>query len=378
MLINDIYESRKYPEKNSKESVYDFLLRHANDPSMYVHMSSVPKVGINPKSAKRHSHDTPVGIFAFHLQTFISDIKLAKERGLSPALIFPYYGGSYWFILKGKQPYQNTLASYSDTDLHTDIAALKRIYDPELVDQSLSIAHTNENYFESPIGRLWGLTKAIAIGGTSELSHQQYPDALKWNRMLRKLGHHEFHDEGTGWIHGAEDTQSLFLDTSAFEIADMQQVYTKQLSTTIGNETYVGGRLPKHIELTSLNSTELMNIDTSNPANKKVQHITVKSVRNLNDITRLSSIFKNATISIDRIVVNRISELPRDGLPKKLAINELLFSPDFPTLPSEIEKLEKISDQVNTFGYPMAMDLENNAYYWKRFPDHLKTKIKGF
>ncbi len=376
MLINDLYESRKNPDVNTKESIYDFLLKHADDPNAYIHMSHVDKVGINPKSAKRHGHDTPVGIFAFHLGTFKKDILHAQQHGLSKALIFPYYGGSYWFILSGTEPHRDTKTVYTESDLKHDVDALSDMFDPELVKQSLSIAHTNENYVNAPIGKLWGMTKAIAIGGTSELSHQQYPDALKWNRMLRRLGHHAFHDMGDGWIHGAESSQSLFLDTTAFEIIDAKQVDTHQKETTIDRQTYVGGRLPKVINMISLNSTELMNIDTDNPANQRVQEINIQSIRDINDLSRLSNIFKNANITIDKVTIRDINSLPRLGLPPKVSINTLVFD-DFPTLPSELGKLSSISSRVKTFGYPSHTGLEDNVYLWDRIPSHLQSKIKG-
>lgn len=348
MKINDLYEARKNPDLNVKESFYDFLLKYADDPSMFLHTTDVEKVGINPKTAKKSGHDTPAGIFTFQISALKKRIEMAKEQKLSPALFLDYYGGDHAFVLQSNESFVDTLKSYTDDDLKKDVKKLKEIYDDELVDQSLSIAHTNENYVDSPIGKLWGMTKAIAIGGTSELSHQQYPDAMKWNTILRKIGHKSFHDTGHGWIHGYEGAQSLFLTTKAFTVVDHMVIKRKQKEIKIGGQEYKGGRLPKVLTLDKIDELELMNIDRDNPEISKVKEINVGKTNSIHDLTRLSGVFKNAKINVNYFLIKKVDDLSK--LSGSVNVDNLLIA-EFPMLPTEIKKLEQYHHLVNNVLY---------------------------
>lgn len=348
MKIIDLYEARRNPDLNEKESFYDFLLKYADDPSMFLHTTDVEKVGINPKTAKKSGHDTPAGIFTFQISALKQRIEMAKEQKLSPALFLDYYGGNHAFVLQSNEPFTDTLKTYTEDDLQNDVEKLKEIYDDELVDKSLSIAPSNENYVDSPIGKLWGMTKAIAIGGTSELSHQQYPDALKWNTILRKIGHTSFHDTGQGWIHGYESAQSLFLTTKAFTVVDHMVIKRKQKEIKIGGQEYKGGRLPKTISLEKIDELELMNIDRDNPEISKVKEISVGKTNSIHDLTRLSSVFRNAKINVNYLLVKSVDDLTK--LNDEVNVKNLLVA-EFPMLPSEIKKLEQYHHLVNNILY---------------------------
>lgn len=347
MKIVDLSEERKNPEQNPKESVIDFILKYADEDDTYIHTTSVPKVGLNPKSAKRSNQDTPVGVYAYHLKTYKKLLLDAKKNDLRLSFVLPFVGGDNIFILRGNEPYQDTLESYSKSQLETDLQILKSKHGEQLVDDSLAIAHTNENYVNAPIGDIWAVTKAMAIGGTSELSHHQAPDALQWNILLREIGMTTIHDRGYGFIHNFEQSQSLFLTTSTFKVVDHMKSDRKQLIIKIDGNEYKGGRLPTVLNISRIDPTEMANISTKNPTLKKVREVNVRSVRNVSDAKVLTRMFPNATITIEQLEVERIDALEKLGT---IEIGTIIFQ-RFPVMPTEIKALEAIVGNLGTIKY---------------------------
>ena len=360
MKINDILvEKRRNPEQNPKENVYDFLLKYSNDESMFLHTTSVEKVGVNPRRAKHSSDDTPSGVYTYQLKSIVSNLKLGKENNQTVSLALPYYGGPEFYVLKATVPVEDTYKNYTKDDLERDISKLKEKYPDEKIDKFLSIAPSNENFVDAPIGYLWGVTKAIAIGDTSELSHQQYPDPVKWNAVLRYLGHDVLVDTGYGWIHAAENTQALFLDSSSYEIVDHMKVRRKQETFTIGGKEYKGGRLPKELYLKSIGDTEISNLNVS-AETKKVRSVTIGRTDRLSSAKSLVRIFPNAEIRIERLMTPDIRKListSSDDVINYIRIDHLVFTEEFPVLPTHISMLEKIKHIPNSIEYTdMAID----------------------
>lgn len=346
MKIDDLYEARRNPEMNTKRDIYDILLEYAEDDNAFLHTSSVGKVGINPRTAMRSSDDTPAGIYAFHLKTIKPYLEQGRDSNMSLGQSLPFYGGNHLFILRANDGYTDTLQSYTQGDLEADIDTLKGLYGADTINAYRGFADTNENYVNAPIGIIWAITKTIAIGGTSELSHQQYPDPMKWNSVLRKLGFKALHDKGYGWIHAAESTQSLFLDGTSYEVIDHHIINRKQTTTKIDGKEYVGGRLPKVLNLTSLDDTELTNIDR-NQYTSKVQQINIRRINRPSSIRQLRSLFPKAKI----VVQEYIAQDATPTIPEGIHIEALVFSQEFPYLPSQIRHLETIHHSVDTIKY---------------------------
>lgn len=385
MKVSDlIYEARRNPEQNPKINILDKLIEYADDPSMFIHTTSVDKVGINPKTARSTSDDTPAGIFAFHLATYKSQLIKAKENGWSLTFVFPFVGGDNVFVLKSNEPYVDTLKNYSDSDLKVDIEKLKEKYGETLVSKSLSIASSNENYVKSPIGDLWGMTKAIAIGGTSELSHQQYPNPMKWHNILRYLGFETLNDSGYGWLHGAESAQTLFLTVKAFTVVDKLVRNRKQKTYTIGRKEYVGGRLPKHLVLDNIDSTELANIERDETT-KKVQTITIPKMtfQNISGIPSLQATFPNSSIIIDEFIgdvamFERLSDRVVDFF-KKLNINKFIFSRTFPGFPRDLKTLATMTTNTKSIMYTDGTTMPyRDKIEVDKLPDEIKTKLQPY
>lgn len=305
MRINDLLEKRKNPEQNPKESIYDFILKHSDNPNAYLHTSNVQKVGINPKS--HGSHDSPIGIYCYKLSHIKKNVEDAKENNLSVGHFIPYIGGHEFFILETKQTYpDDTLANYSQSDLKKDIEILKQKFniDDDEIDALFKAAQTNRNFVNHPIGYMWGITKSIVSDYNKNLdSFANYPDLKKWNSLMRTLGFEVINDPGYGLIHNAEKQQSLILSKEYFDIADHMTMNKKQSKITIGGTTYTGGRIPKNLEISRVDDTEIANLpERDDPAMKKVKTITItgtlKSIRDLMDL-------RNHFPRVEKIVVNR-------------------------------------------------------------------------
>lgn len=79
-----IYEKRKNPSQNPKESVIDKLYDYAQGNDYFVSFRSINKLGINPSS----KYDTPNGIYGYRL----GDFEQSLETESKIKIIFPFTG----------------------------------------------------------------------------------------------------------------------------------------------------------------------------------------------------------------------------------------------------------------------------------------------
>lgn len=353
-IFDIISEKRKNPEQNTKESVYDFILKYADDENTFLHTTSIEKVGINPNTATRTSDDTPAGIYTFQIKSIKHYIEQAKEMNKSLGWVLPYYGGDNAYILKSREPLRDMIRDYSNDDLYNDIEKLKTKFDSKRIDKFFRIAPTNENFINAPVGYLWGITKAIAVGDPSELSHQQYPDPMVWNKVLRFLGHSTLVDEGYGWIHAAESNQALFLDSSQYDIIDHMKVSRKQNTITIGGNEYKGGRLPKEIHLKRIDDTEISNVGKTTEA-EKVKLVTIERVDNVSNVMGVKRVFPNADVIVKNIYTPDMRKLLSSTMIQRVIENikivNLIFTNEFPVLPTHIAMLDDIEDYIENIRY---------------------------
>jgi hypothetical protein len=275
MHLHELLERRRNPDRNPRESAVEFVRKYKDDPTMYLHMAPVLKVGIYPRSSS--SLDSPAGIYAYRLMDIWED-SIERwntgeyHRGLS---FLPYNGGDHLFILKSDID-PDFPSHFTEADLAESIERLKTLYgiSDTYIERLRSAARTNLNFQDCPAGYLWGMTKAL-VGGVSEFDRYTTVDTMKWNIMLRKLGFVGFNDSGFGVIHGAEPGQALFLTTQAFTVVDHMLQQRKQV-VTIGDKTYIGGRVPKHLHLTGIPNVLFLNNTPQDFA--KVQTWTVDSI----------------------------------------------------------------------------------------------------
>lgn len=230
-----IDELRRRPEASTRLTAFQFLEQYKDDPNAYLHTTDVEKVGIHPRTG---GHDAPMGIYAFRLQDIWHHIEFGNQHGWDVAKSLPYYGGPNFFILKADIPI-DFVEDYNEEDLKRDIMKLKQLFklDDNEAKRLLRAAKTNPNFVDNPAGYLWGMTKAIAAGGISEFDQYTPTNEKRWALILRKLGYSAFNDPGYGFIHGAEGSQALFLDKSAFEVVDYYKLHRKK-QIQIGDKVF--------------------------------------------------------------------------------------------------------------------------------------------
>lgn len=274
MKITDLFlEYRRNPESNPKESVYQFLSRYKDDPHAYLHTTMVMKVGVYPKTTS--SHDSPAGIYAYRLMDIWEDsIERWNTGNYKRGIEFlPYHGGDQLFILHSDIDIDFP-GHYTEENLAEDSEKLKRLYrlDDKSIAQLRRSAETNQNFRDCPAGYLWGMTKAlVGFGGpVSEFDRYTSVNTKRWNQLLRKLGYVGFNDPGYGLIHGAEDSQALFLTTRAFQVIDHFSNNRRQRKVEIAGKTYIGGRLPDHLEMNGIPNTLFYNYQPADFAGVKL------------------------------------------------------------------------------------------------------------
>lgn len=255
MRYNELFEARRNPVQNPRMNEVEFVAQYKDRPNIYLHTTSVEKVGIYPKSSD--SHDSPTGIYAYRIADIYED-DIARwnnekyNRGLSH---LSYHGGDHLYILRSDISI-NFPKDYTEDDLQRDTAKLAELYQlqPNDIARLRRAARTNPNFRDMPAGYLWGMTKALAAGGLSELDEYTSVDCKRWNGVLRALGYTGFNDPGYGLIHGTESSQALFLTTQAFTVIDHMQKNQKQKEIKIADKVYKGGRMPRDLVMKGFDS----------------------------------------------------------------------------------------------------------------------------
>lgn len=335
-------ERRRNPEQNPRETLMAFLSQYKDNPKMYLHTTSLPKVGIYPKSSS--SHDSPAGIYAYRLvDIWERDIERWNtgeyQRGLE---FLAYRGGDHLFILESDID-PDFPGDYTNDDLDRDINNMKRLYglSDQRIQRLRATARTNQNFRDCPAGYFWGMTKAL-VAGVSEFDEYTPVDTKRWNGLLRKLGYVGFNDPGMGVIHGAEGTQALFLSTSAFRIADYMLANRRQKMVTIGDQKYKGGHLPRNLVMRGIPNTLFYNYEPADFA--KVRSWTVEGME-LRDLpTFMRFVPWNGVGIVKRIVMGTAANSSYEHgevrrffqkyptLPKNIKVEDLHVGGQFPVL----------------------------------------------
>ena len=302
MKLHDLLERRRNPDLNPRFSAVEFLRQYKDNPKMYLHTTSIPKVGIYPNSTA--SHDSPAGIYAYRLMDIWDDTierwnTGEHKRGLE---FLPYHGGDYLFVLESDID-PDFPHDYSEQDLAAAIVKLKKLYgfSDERIAKLMAAARTNLNFRDCPAGYLWGMTKALMAGGISEFDEYTPVDTIRWNGLLRKLGYVGFNDPGMGLIHGAEASQALFLVTSAFRVVDQMLQNRKQRVIAIGDQKYKGGRLPKNLVMNGIPNTLFHNYHPADFASVRTWTVGGMGLDNLSTFIRF--VPWNAQGIIKRLVI---------------------------------------------------------------------------
>ena len=329
MDLHDLLERRRNPEQNPRISAVEFLRQYKDNPKMYLHTTNLQKVGIYPRSTD--GHDSPAGIYAYRLMDIWEDTierfnTGEYKRGLE---FLPYHGGDHLFVLESDID-PDFPHDYSEQNLAADIVKLKKLYgfSDERIAKLKAAARTNLNFRDCPAGYLWGMTKALMAGGISEFDEYTPVDTIRWNGLLRKLGHVGFNDPGMGLIHGAEPSQAVFLTVTAFRIVDHMLKNRRQRVVDVGDQKYKGGRLPKNLVMQGIPNTLFHNYKPADFASVRTWTVAGMGLDNLSTFMRF--VPWNATGIVERLVIGTAANESYElGYVKR-------FFAKYPTLPKNI------------------------------------------
>lgn len=206
--------------------VKDDILKYVNDkstPDYYFTMTSINKVGINPRSP----YDTPIGIYTYPLNSkyykmLIGD-SLPFVSEASHCTILKLIDSGLLVVSDKKT--LGRLTEKQNDDLKKK--ATQILY-PDISEQEMN--DCIESADVSNIHRLKNFDAQL-FGFTYILTKEQGPVA--WNSLLRKLGFNVVQDPGYGIIHPSEPEQCVFLNKNACKIIESFNTATIRRDTSL-------------------------------------------------------------------------------------------------------------------------------------------------
>ena len=221
MLVeNFLFEGPTVPNKRKKEFFENFQKKYtSNDFSYHITFTQVDKVGINPQS----QYGTPLAVCAYPLTKEI--FSQFKTNSL------PFAGGSpYVSVLKVKTP---NFYLVSDPYIHE---LFKKFVDnPNDIITLLKKNGYNENDYLDQYGGLKDFDKANLTARSNRgtpiktstfwnylrlFCRSQKKPSVVWNKILQSLGIDALCDEGFGFLHPAEPSQTMFFKPGSYEVIE--------------------------------------------------------------------------------------------------------------------------------------------------------------
>lgn len=207
-----IKEMRRNPEQNPRENVKEKLKTLAQDTSVFVSYTQLPKLGINPNSS---NISTPAGVFAYPLHLIWSDIENDLTNVPWP------FKPQYMYIFRSTTPIMN-VRNFNSKDLK---AAIRRLHGITGWFKKIpySSDEPGEPGFLSSFHAIMEYTKKMALQVQNRAGIRSHPKtyAFTWNRLMKKAtGYDSFVDPGFGIIHSHEPTQAMFLNPSKLQVID--------------------------------------------------------------------------------------------------------------------------------------------------------------
>lgn len=221
-----LLEARKNPEQNPQVSVYEHLLKYKDNPNVYISMTMIPKLGLNPLSR----WNTPLGIYCYPLKEAWVGYRIDKIKSLKD---LPFVADSpYVQVLEwnGKGTFID-VADYTEQDLKKDIRKLWNIYEesPDFI--SIAVEEARDAYKDGsedaiPARIFFKICTTLSGKETGSVEKEIWHDrknkeirevsfnkgGRKWNSLLRQLGYAGFSDkQGLGVIHRNEPMQAFFI-----------------------------------------------------------------------------------------------------------------------------------------------------------------------
>jgi len=170
-------------------------------PQYYVYMSSINKIGINPK----FSYGNPIGIYSYILdeETFY-DITIGNQEFATDR--------PYMFVIRPREG-ANILYTSEDMTFEEMKEYEKKILkflDNKKYSLDDIISLGVQSRYKFNLGKLWNVMRSVT------------KDVIQWRKLLKYLEIDAIiDDDGTGMLHPSEQKQAWFSDVNSFEIVDV-------------------------------------------------------------------------------------------------------------------------------------------------------------
>ena len=249
-------DARRNPEQNPKVSVNqaiqdaldstDERIPNSKFKNVFVSFTSIPKLGINPKS----TYNTPIGIYAYPGQYVMDTVKRVGTMSKLP------------FV--GDQPYANIFKSNGniiqidklreDNLLMSLYEDLRRVMSPfekgemrggymhyeDFVDKFLGDEAYSNAKVDSEGGYFWYVTMRCAEVISKRKGIEK---PIAWNWLFRQMGVDGFVDGGAGIIHENEPVQAVFFSMNDIEVLD--RVANKYSPEYMSGQEYRGREIKR-------------------------------------------------------------------------------------------------------------------------------------
>lgn len=284
-----LYEAQERTKRNNYMDIYSRYEdpetgEYISQPDLYITFTTLPKVGINPKS----EWDTPNGIYTYPLDHYIQVRGRVKYEGEDP---------KYVNIIRATDDVLQ-LDTMSTTEYEQLFLRLIRLMtgnpnikeaifpsdDSESINKNIT-KFSNAVRLNSKVkglgGQFWNLTRVVAMmikhNKVAEILdiftalHNNYGDNYLqtytkdinnvWSSVFRSIGTNIISDGGLGIIHSNEPTQTYFRSIKSFEVIDRMPyrsaslLYTDnttddELASAIDDNPKLMNYIPIHIRNT--------------------------------------------------------------------------------------------------------------------------------
>jgi len=245
-----LLEERRNPEINTRVDGWDQFLsiyrniynRDGNTNNLYVSLTEIEKLGINPNSP----HETPQGIYAYPAAYVLKQGSFKR---------LPYAGEQQFINVFTVKPQVNIirLDTMSSTEANGYIQQMVEFYlnrYPEQQSRINEILSTGaKNAYSDDQGYLGPNGKALRKSPGGKLwfiSYQLVDENVSlWNKLFRSAGIDGAIDNGLGIIHYKEPTQIVFFNPTAIQMIS-------RFPNTIYNQTSSNNKREQGIERTSI------------------------------------------------------------------------------------------------------------------------------
>ena len=234
MRLVDIIEARRNPSQNSMpngpKGALQILSKIKDLDRCGISMTSVPKLGINPRSI----YNTPIGVYFYPAEHYIS--RKSEGRKLEYVDEAQYI---QIFTISGNILF---LSRISDADVKQVITSLQNSIQSllsygksgDVIRSKINISYRNSGLHannKSPGGKLWFILCELSeflsnksVNDNEDDDPYKYSQPVKitaekstliWNKLIRLLGYSAVIDDGDSIIHLNEPRQGVVVDTKA-------------------------------------------------------------------------------------------------------------------------------------------------------------------